>query len=109
MLVGYAFHVIIQGVCFYWLLENLKSCSFGEAIEGYGGDVFIISCVISIFVPYSRKWLWVYIIIPLYFAYLGIKLVVNWALTPDPTPEEMEEMKSNRQKKRENRYHTKQQ
>ncbi len=49
--------------------------------------MFIISCVISIFVPYSRKWLWVYIIIPLYFAYLGIKLVVNWALTPDPTPE----------------------
>lgn len=35
MLVGYAFHVIIQGVCFYWLLENLKSCSFGEAIEGF--------------------------------------------------------------------------
>ena len=49
--------------------------------------MFIISCVVSIFVPYSRKWLWVYIIIPLYFAYLGIKLVVNWALTPDPTPE----------------------
>lgn len=96
-MVGYMFHVAIQAICFYWLLENLKNCSIGEAIEGlaisvdfifsYGGDVFIISCIISLFVPFSRKWLWVYIIIPLYFAYLGIKLVVNWALTPDPTPE----------------------
>lgn len=53
----------------------------------YGGDVFIISCAVSLFIPFSRKWLWVYIVIPLYFAYMGIKMVVNWALTPDPTPE----------------------
>ena len=49
--------------------------------------MFIISCIVSLFIPFSRKWLWVYIVIPVYLAYKGIRMVVNWALTPDPTPE----------------------
>ncbi|CBK19920.2 uncharacterized protein [Blastocystis hominis] len=83
------------------IMENCKTMVFTEAIEGYFGDMFIISCVISFFIAYSRKWMWVYIFIPIYFGYLGIRLLLNWVFTPDESPEKLEEMKSNRQKKRE--------
>ena len=33
----------------------------------YGGDVFILSLVVSLLLPYSRKWMWVYIIVSLVF------------------------------------------
>ena len=36
MMIGYFFHALIQGLCFYWLLENLQTSNFSEAIEGYG-------------------------------------------------------------------------
>ena len=29
----------------------------------YGGDVFILSLIVSLLLPYSRKWMWVYIIV----------------------------------------------
>ena len=31
----------------------------------YGGDVFILSLIVSLLLPYSRKWMWVYIIVVL--------------------------------------------
>ncbi|KNB44531.1 hypothetical protein JH06_2824 [Blastocystis sp. subtype 4] len=69
----------------------------------YGGDIFILSLIVSLFLPFSRKWMWVYIIIPLYLGYLGIRKLLDWVFTPDVTPEEIEENKSRRQKKREER------
>ena len=71
----YAIHVAVQGMCYYMIMENCKTMVFSEAIEGfwygfylicrYIGDMFIISCVISFFIAYSRKWMWVYILVSL--------------------------------------------
>ena len=63
MLFLYAIHAAIQGICYYWVIENCKSMVFSEAIEGAGGDVLILSCFVSLFVAYSRKWMWTYIIV----------------------------------------------
>ena len=62
-------------MCYYMIMENCKTMVFSEAIEGfcyrfsvicsYIGDMFIISCVISFFIAYSRKWMWVYILVNL--------------------------------------------
>lgn len=29
----------------------------------YGGDILIISAIISLFLPFTRKWMWVYIVV----------------------------------------------
>ena len=34
MLFLYAIHAAIQGICYYWVIENCKSMVFSEAIEG---------------------------------------------------------------------------
>lgn len=36
-------------------------------MNSYGGDILIISSIVSIFIPFTRKWMWVYIIVFLLF------------------------------------------
>ncbi|KAK8794336.1 hypothetical protein WA171_003460 [Blastocystis sp. BT1] len=99
----YIIHALLQGLSYFWIMQNMETMLFSDAITGYGGDIFILSLIVSLFLPFSRKWMWVYIIIPLYLGYLGIRKLLDWVFTPDVTPEEIEENKSRRQKKREER------
>ena len=39
-------------------------------MNSYGGDVLIISSIVSIFIPFTRKWMWVYIIVFLIIVFL---------------------------------------
>ena len=100
-MVLYIIHALFQGLSYIWIMKNMETMLFMDAITGYGGDVFILSLIVSLLLPYSRKWMWVYIIIPLYLGYLAIRKLLDWVFTPDVTPEEIEESKSKRQKKRE--------
>ena len=69
----YLIHAAAQGFSYLWVKENMKSMMFLDALSGYlsipfltcsyGGDLFIISMLVSIFLPFSRKWMWVYIIV----------------------------------------------
>lgn len=69
----YLIHAAIQGLSYLWVRENMNSMMFLDALSGYlflpflmcsyGGDLFIISMLVSIFLPFSRKWMWVYIIV----------------------------------------------
>ena len=72
-------------------MENCKTMVFSEAIEGlfycgclicrYIGDMFIISCIISFFIAYSRKWMWVYIIVFIdncYLLYRFLSILPIW-------------------------------
>ncbi|KAK8799452.1 hypothetical protein WA158_006001 [Blastocystis sp. Blastoise] len=87
----FAFQLLIQYGCYQWLAMCMETTPWNEAIKGYSFDIYGLSVLISIFSPFSNKWIYCYLIIIFAVLYIGGKKVVDWVFTPNAAEIEQEQ------------------
>ena len=76
----FSFFGILNGVIASGILQSVAS---GLTYELYF-DLFCITLLVQLGTAFSHYFWYVYIVVPAYFLYQGIRMLLNWVFTPDP-------------------------